>query len=506
MTDSPDRARLALSRLFRSRWVAAATGAALLLGASPGWLPAQPAAAARSLAAPAAAQGTAGAAEAQPGALPSLAPMIKRVAPAVVSIGTKSTARGRQGNPLLDDPFFRRFFGVPDGAQPRPREVASVGSGVVVDARNGYVVTNAHVIENADEITVTLIDGRDLKAEIVGRDEPTDVAVVRVKAEGLAQIALGNSDRLEVGDWVVAIGNPFGLQHTVTSGIVSALGRTGISPDSTSIESSIQTDAAINPGNSGGALVNLRGELVGLNSSIYSRSGGNIGIGFAVPVNVVQGVMDQLIKTGSVRRGLLGVNIAAVTPEVATALGLPAPVGALVTEVVRDSAAQKAGVRAGDVITSVNGRTIRTHTELRNTIGLLRLGERVSLSLLRDGQPLALTATLTEPAGGATGPPLPAPGRAPDAPAADAPPHPGLEGALLADAPQGGGVAVREVRAGSPAAAVGLRKGDVIFGANRAATSTLAQLRDAAKGAGPLLLRVRRGESSIVVMLPAAPP
>ena len=250
-------------------------------------------------------------------AMPTLAPMIKRISPAVVSIGTRGTVRERgQRNPLLEDPFFRRFFDVPpDQPSPRERPVQSAGSGVIVDAANGYIVTNAHVVESASEITVTLMDGRDLKAEIVGSDVPSDVAILKVKPEALTQIMLGNSERLEVGDYVVAIGNPFGLQHTVTSGIVSALGRSGINPDG--FENFIQTDASINPGNSGGALVNLRGELVGINSAILSRSGGNIGIGFAIPVNMAQSVMDQLIKFGAVKRGLLGVNIAPVTPDFA---------------------------------------------------------------------------------------------------------------------------------------------------------------------------------------------
>ncbi len=438
---------------------------------------------------------------------PSLAPMIKRVSPAVVSIGVRGTMRDqRQSNPLLQDPFFRRFFGNPEegsgGQQPREREFNSVGSGVIVDARAGYIVTNAHVIENATEITVSFTDGREVKAEIVGRDEPTDVAVVKVKPEGLTQIVLGNSDRTEVGDYVVAIGNPFGLQHTVTSGIVSALGRTGINPDPNSFENLIQTDASINPGNSGGALVNLRGELVGINSAILSRSGGNIGIGFAVPVNVVQNIMDQLTKSGAVRRGLLGVSISAVSSEIAAAHGLPAPVGALVTEVVPGSAAQKAGVRAGDVITSVNTRNIRSPSELRNAIGLMRIGERVEIALLRDAQPLKVTAIVSDPGGStAAGAAAATAGSARSEANASGGIHRGLEGAELADAPAGAGVALRSVAAGSAAAAAGLRAGDVIVGANRARVGSLAQLRDAAKGAAALVLSLRRNDALIVVPL-----
>ena len=235
-------------------------------------------------------------------------------------------------NPLLDDPFFRRFFDVPpeQGQQgERERQVQSAGSGVIVDAAKGYIVTNAHVIENASEITATLMDGRDLKAEVVGRDERTDVAVLKVKPDSLTQIALGDSARLEVGDYVVAIGNPFGLQHTVTQGIVSGLSRSGITDG---YEDFIQTDASINPGNSGGALVNLRGELVGINTAILSRSGGNIGIGFAIPANMAKNVMEQLVKYGAVKRGLLGVSVYTVTPDIAQSLGLKDTNGALVSQ------------------------------------------------------------------------------------------------------------------------------------------------------------------------------
>ncbi len=261
---------------------------------------------------------------------PTLAPMIRRVSPAVVNIAIRGTVRERaQRNPLLEDPFFRRFFDVPPDGGQRERPFQSAGSGVIIDARAGHIITNAHVVENAREITVTLQDGRDLAAEVVGADAPSDIALIKVKPEQLTDIALGDSDRMEVGDFVVAIGNPFGLQHTVTSGIVSALGRTGINADG--FEDFIQTDASINPGNSGGALVNLRGELIGINSAIYSRSGGNIGnigIGFAIPSNMARSIVDQIMRYGSVKRGLLGVNIAPVTPDVAQALGLPNANGA----------------------------------------------------------------------------------------------------------------------------------------------------------------------------------
>src|SRR5271163_1501731 len=254
--------------------------------------------------------------------MPSLAPMVKRVSPSVVNIATRGTVKEKPGqrNPLLDDPFFRRFFDAPPDARPRERQFQSAGSGVIVDAKNGYIITNHHVVENASEITVTLLDNRSFSAKVVGSDEGADIAVLQAKQPNLVAMALGDSSKLEVGDYVVAVGNPFGLQHTVTAGIVSALGRTGINPDG--YEDFIQTDASINPGNSGGALVNLRGELIGINSAILSGTGSNIGIGFAIPVNMEKGVMDQLIKYGSVKRGQLGVSMYTVTPDIAHSLGL----------------------------------------------------------------------------------------------------------------------------------------------------------------------------------------
>src|SRR5437879_3362081 len=371
--------------------------------------------------------------------VPSLSPMIKKVSPGVVNIATRGTIRERgPQNPLLDDPFFRRFFDVPPQAGPRERPFQSAGSGVIFDAKNGYIVTNAHVVENASEITVTLQDGRDLKADVVGSDEPSDVAVLRVKSEGLTltQISLGDSAKVEVGDFVVAIGNPFGLQHTVTSGIISGLSRSGINPDG--YEDFIQTDASINPGNSGGALVNLRGELIGINTAILSRSGGNIGIGFAIPVNMARSVMEQLIKYGSVKRGQLGVSMYTVTPDIAHSLGLNSPLGALVSQVVEGSPADKAGIRTGDVITSVNGQTVKSNSELRNTIGLPRGGDKIDIGLVRDGKPLRVTAVIADTAAELTGGPASI--------------HKGFEGATLADAADAGGALVRGVEPGRAAA------------------------------------------------------
>ena len=420
--------------------------------------------------------------------VPSLSPIVKKVSPAVVNIATRGTIRDRgPQNPLLDDPFFRRFFDVPPDSGPRERPFQSAGSGVIFDAKAGYIVTNAHVVENASEITVTLQDGRDLKAEVVGSDEPSDVAVLKVKSDGsLVQIGLGDSAKVEVGDFVLAIGNPFGLQHTVTSGIISGLSRSGINPDG--YEDFIQTDASINPGNSGGALVNLRGELIGINTAILSRSGGNIGIGFAIPVNMAHSVMDQLIKYGSVKRGQLGVSMYTVTPDIAHALGLPNATGALVSQIVDGSPAQKAGIHVNDVITSVNGQQVKSNSELRNSIGLLRVGDKVEIGVLRDGKPLKVTAIIADTTATTQTTPVESI-------------HKAFEGATLADAPDSGGALVKSVEPGSAAAQSGLRNNDVIVGANRGRVTNLQQLRERAKGNSVLILEVRRGNGILIIPL-----
>lgn len=419
--------------------------------------------------------------------VPSLAPMIKKVSPAVVNIATRGTVRAPT-NPLLEDPFFRRFFDIPEG--PVERQTQSAGSGVIVDSKQGHIITNAHVIENATEITVTLLDNRTLKAEVVGKDTGSDVAVLKVKAANLTSIPIAESARMEVGDFVVAIGNPFGLQHTVTSGIVSALGRSGINPEG--YEDFIQTDASINPGNSGGALVNLTGELIGINTAILSRTGGNIGIGFAIPSDMVRSVMDQLIKYGEVRRGLLGVSIQTLTPDVAESLGLSDTVGAIVSEVVQGSAADQAGVRAGDVVTSINGKPVRSSGELRNSIGLLRIGEKVEIGLIREGKPRRVTAVIAERdqrrAEAQDDPNVPTDEL-----------HPGLQGSSMADAPNAGGVVVRTVAQNSPAAQNGLRSNDIIVAVGRTRITGMEQFRAAIKGANVFVLTVRRGNSTIVL-------
>ena len=433
--------------------------------------------------------------------MPSLAPMIRRVSPSVVSIGIQGTVR-EQGprNPLLEDPFFRRFFNVPPDAGARERPFQSAGSGVVVDAKQGYIITNAHVVENAREITVTLSDQREFSAKLIGSDPQTDIAVIQIKADGLSQIGFGDSDALEPGDYVAAIGNPFGLQQSVSYGIVSALGRSGMNPDG--FESLIQTDASINPGNSGGALVNLRGELVGINNMILSRSGGNIGIGFAIPVNMARSVMDQLIKFGSVKRGQLGVTIAPVTPDIAQALGIASNSGALITQVAKESAAARAGLQAGDVVTALNGRKVKSAAELRNAIGLLRVGDKVQVALLREGKSRTITAEIADPAATTTAAASSEPGSLPEGAQ-----HRGLEGAQLEDAPDnGGGVLVRNVAPNSRAANAGLRQDDVIVAANgvripNTAALSAAWRAAAARGGNTLVLQVRRsGDITILVL------
>ncbi len=326
-----------------------------------------------------------------PANVPSLAPMIERISPAVVNISVSGSVKDE--NPLAQDEFFRRFF---DFEQPQDgkREVEAAGSGVIVDSKQGYILTNHHVVENADKITVTLSDNRSLSAKVVGSDQGSDLAVLKVLSSDLVDMPLGDSNKLRVGDYVVAIGNPFGFSNTVTSGIVSALGRSGINRDA--YEDFIQTDASINPGNSGGALVNLNGELVGINSAIISRSGGNIGIGFAIPVNMVRSIMDQLITHGSVSRGLLGVSIQDITPEVAETYALHDNSGALVSAVSPSSAAERAGIQIGDVIISINEHRVRDSGSLKATVGLLRPGEAVQVGLIRDGREQKITATLGE--------------------------------------------------------------------------------------------------------------
>jgi Do/DeqQ family serine protease len=321
----------------------------------------------------------------------TMAPLLARVMPGVVNIAVRSRVQV-EANPLFDDPFFRRFFELPD--MPRERDVLSAGSGVIVDAARGYVLTNHHVIADAQEIRVTLKDRRTNPARLIGDDPETDIALLEIDAPGLSAVALGDSDRLEVGDLVIAIGNPFGLGQTVTSGIVSALGRAGLGIEG--YEDFIQTDASINPGNSGGALVNSNGELVGINTAILGPAGGNIGIGFAVPVNMARAVVTQLIAHGEVRRGQLGVVVQDLTPDLAAAMDLDLRGGAVVTRVEPRSLAERAGLRPGDVIVEVNGLPIDAAADLRNMVGLMPLGTQLDIVLYRNGSRHALGARVEE--------------------------------------------------------------------------------------------------------------
>jgi len=422
--------------------------------------------------------------------LPSLAPMVSNVVPGVVNVSSSTHIRVRE-NPLFNDPFFRRFFDVP--SQPRERVERSLGSGVIVDAKKGYVLTNYHVIKKADKITVTLHDGREFKAKVVGSDSEGDIAVLHIDAKHLTAVPLANSDKLRVGDFVVAIGNPFGLGQTVTSGIVSALGRTGLGIEG--YEDFIQTDASINPGNSGGALVNLAGQLVGINTAIIGPSGGNVGIGFAIPINMARNIMTQLIKYGQVRRGHLGVYIQDVTPELAKAFDIEnIKEGAVIAQVVTGSAADKAGLKVGDVIVDLNGQPITNSSDLRNKIGMMRVGQEISLTIMRNGKQRKVKAAIGEPQAEKT-----------DAGQIDSRLAGAQIGAIDQDHPLYGhveGLQVLDVDRDSPAWDAGLRKDDIIVSVNRQPVKDLEDMRRAAKkGRGGLLLNVRRGNGALFLLL-----
>jgi Do/DeqQ family serine protease len=398
-------------------------------------------------------------------AVTSLAPLVESASPAVVNIRISQTRRDRFG---------------------RTGEVGGAGSGVIVDAENGYILTNHHVVDGADEILVSLTDGRELEAQLVGSDAATDIAVIQVESEDLTEMPIGDSEDVKVGDFVIAIGSPYGLSHTVTSGIVSALGRTGISRDG--YEDFIQTDASINPGNSGGALVNMSGELIGINSVIISRSGGNVGIGFAVPTEIASSIMGQILDFGEIRRGLLGVNIQTIDVEAAETLDIDVDGGALVTRVFPDSAAEKAGLQVGDIIVGINDKEVTSAAELRNTIGLLRSGDNVGIQYLRDNKSRSASAEL---------------GRAEDQLLSGADIHPGLAGASFAPASTASdsGVEVTDVEEGSPAAQRGLRSGDVITAVNRLLVRNLRDLTAIAENNRILFLLVQRGDRSLMLQI-----
>lgn len=414
--------------------------------------------------------------------LPSLAPMLEHTTPAVVSITVAGTQEVKQNT----DPF-QFFFGQRRGQQQAPQErpFRGLGSGVIIDAGKGYVVTNNHVIDQADQILINLKDGRQFEAKKIGSDAQSDIALLQIKAEDLVAIKMADSDNLRVGDFSVAIGSPFGLGQTVTSGIVSALGRSGLNIEQ--LEDFIQTDAAINSGNSGGALVNLRGELIGINTAILGPGGGNIGIGFAIPSNMMQNLVNQIIEFGEVRRGVLGITGNSINPELAKAMDLDTNQGGFVSQVAANSAAEEAGIKAGDIITAVNGRQIKSFNELRGRIGSLGAGKSVKLTLLREGDKKEVVATLKP---------------APDANIAAANLHPMLKGAKLLSNSSPDGVLVTEVAEQSPAKAVGLQKGDLILGVNRKKVDNLAALRTLLDGVdGVVALNVLRGETELYLMM-----
>jgi len=422
--------------------------------------------------------------------LPSLAPMLENVSPAVVNIATYGRVR-THNNPLMEDPFFRHFFNLPKDYGQQERRTRSAGSGVIVDAKRGYVLTNAHVVKQADQVEVVLVDGTTLEAEVVGTDEQVDLAVLKVPSKNLVDITIADSTELKVGDFVVAIGNPFGLGQTVTSGIVSALGRTGLRLNG--FENYIQTDASINPGNSGGALVNLNGELVGINTAIIAPAGGNVGIGFAIPTEMVSLVMQQLIDYGEVRRGVLGVKVQDVTAELAEAFSLEHKRGVVVSQVIKNSAAEKAGINAGDVVLSVDGKPVLRASDLRNRVGLSTAGEKVVIDVLRAGKKRTLEAVIVASS-------------ASKEDGSDVSPH--LSGASLVELePEEvgyaeAGVMLQEVQRGSPAWRAGLREKDVIVNANRQDVEDMASLKAAiGKETRTLMLRIVRENGSFFVVL-----
>jgi len=418
-------------------------------------------------------------------ALPSLAPVLERVTPSVVNIYTQTRVRVR--SPLMDDPFFRRFFNVPD--RPRERIAQSLGSGVIVDAAEGYVLTNNHVIAGADDISVTLSDGRSFDAEVIGTDPDTDLAMVRISGEDLRALPFADSKQLRVGDFVVAVGNPFGLGQTVTSGIVSALGRSAFR--GLEFQNFIQTDASINPGNSGGALINLRGELVGINSAIFTPSGGNVGIGFAIPSAMARHVMDQLARHGEVRRGTLGIHVQDLTGELAGAFGLEHGHGVLIAEVAEDSAAEKAGLQAGDVITAIAGYPVSSAQEFHNYEGQFPVDEDLQLDFIRSDDHKQVSVSVEEL-------------KILDGGKVDY----RLEGAIFEELPlkqrsdRANGVVLAELERESRLARKGLRPGDIISGSNQMKIRDLGEFQDVISSvSGSLYLEVYRKGKDYVVRL-----
>lgn len=413
--------------------------------------------------------------------LPSIAPMLEVSMPAVVNISTSKNIQVMD-NPLLRDPFFRNFQQAPQTRQQRN----SLGSGVIIDSGAGLVLTNNHVIDKADKIMVTLKDGRQLDAKLIGTDPESDVAVIQIAAENLTALPIADSSQLRVGDFVVAIGNPFGLGQTVTSGIISALGRSGLGIEG--YEDFIQTDASINPGNSGGALVNLRGELVGMNTAILAPTGGNVGIGFAIPSNMAMTIKDSLVKNGEVRRGLLGITTQDLTPELVKAFNLESKQGAVISQIEGNSAASRAGLEPGDIVVSINGKSAKNSYDIRNMIGLLQIGDQVNIEYYRNNKKLSTVATIGKP----------------QRPHIDGSRiHPTLDGTQLGlpQKNQVEGVVFEKVENRSYAWRAGLRPGDIIVSANRYRIHSLDELAQAVHPDGGLMINIQRNEEGFFVIL-----
>ncbi|GJK15524.1 TPA: serine endoprotease DegP [Enterobacter roggenkampii] len=439
--------------------------------------------------------------------MPSLAPMLEKVMPSVVSINvegstTVNTPRMprnfqqffgdnspfcQDGSPFQSSPFCQGG-GAGDDSQGggRQQKFMALGSGVIIDAVKGYVVTNNHVVDNASSIKVQLSDGRKFDAKVVGKDPRSDIALIQIQdPKNLTAIKIADSDALRVGDYTVAIGNPFGLGETVTSGIVSALGRSGLNAEN--YENFIQTDAAINRGNSGGALVNLNGELIGINTAILAPDGGNIGIGFAIPSNMVKNLTAQMVQYGQVKRGELGILGTELNSELAKAMKVDAQRGAFVSQVMPNSSAAKAGIKAGDVITSLNGKPISSFAALRAEVGSMPIGSKVTLGLLRDGKAVNVSLELQQSSQNQVD---------------SSTIFSGIEGAEMSNKGADKGVVVNNVKANSPAARIGLKKGDVIMGANQQPVKNIAELRKILDSKPSVLaLNIQRGDTSIYLLM-----
>ena len=416
-------------------------------------------------------------------ALPSLAPMLEHSMPAVVNISTSTNVQVND-NPLMQDPYFRQFFNVPK--QSRQQQKNSLGSGVIIDSKQGLVLTNNHVIDKADKIVVTLTDGRQLNAELIGTDPEADIAVIKVPADNLTQLAIADSSQAKVGDFVVAIGNPFGLGQTVTSGIISALGRSGLGIEG--YEDFIQTDASINPGNSGGALVNLRGELIGMNTAILAPTGGNVGIGFAIPTNMILPIKESLVKHGEVKRGLLGVTTQDLTPELVNAFNLENKHGAAISHIESNSPAAKAGLEPGDIIVSANDKPVKNSQDIRNIVGLLQIGDSVSIEYYRGNDKKSVIATI---------------GKQEIPQYAGEKIHPLLKATVLTPTlkDQVEGVLINKIDTTSYAWKVGLRVGDIIISANRYRIHNIDEFQKVVDPRSALLINIQRGQEGFFVVL-----